>query len=89
MPRGQPQIEITYDVDENGILNVKAEEKSSGKSENITVTNDKGRLTEEDIKRMVDEANKFKEEDDKVKAEVKKVSKPKKEETFYSQPLML
>jgi L1 cell adhesion molecule like protein len=65
MPRGQPQIEITYDVDANGILNVSALEKSSGKSEKITVTNDKGRLSKEDIERMVKEAEKFKEEDKK------------------------
>ena len=65
MPRGQPQIEITYDVDANGILNVSALEKSSGKSEKITVTNDKGRLSKDDIERMVKEAEKFKEEDKK------------------------
>jgi len=67
MPRGTPQIEITYDIDADGILNVKAEEKSSGKSENITVTNDKGRLSEEDIKRMVEEGEKFKDDDNLVK----------------------
>ena len=67
MPRGVPQIEITYDLDANGILNVTALEKSSGKSENITVTNDKGRLTEEEIKRMVDDAEKYKDEDNLVK----------------------
>merc|ERR1711871_1808775 len=65
MPRGVPQIEITYDVDANGILNVSALEKSSGKSEKITVTNDKGRLSKDDIERMVKEAEKFKEEDKK------------------------
>jgi len=65
MPRGQPQIEITYDVDANGILNVSAVEKSSGKSEKITVSNDKGRLSKDDIERMVKEAEKFKEEDKK------------------------
>ena len=65
MPRGQPQIEITYDVDANGILNVSALEKSSGKSEKITVTNDKGRLSKDDIERMIKEAEKFKEEDKK------------------------
>ena len=63
MPRGIPQIEITYDVDANGILNVSAEEKSSGKKEKIEVTNDKGRLSAEDIQRMVDEAELFKEDD--------------------------
>lgn len=65
MPRGQPQIEITYDVDANGILNVSAVEKSSGKSEKITVSNDKGRLSKDDIERMVKEAEKFREEDRK------------------------
>jgi L1 cell adhesion molecule like protein len=63
MPRGQPQIEITYDVDANGILNVSAVEKSSGKSEKITVTNDKGRLDIKDIEKMIKEAELFKEED--------------------------
>lgn len=63
MPRGVPQIEITYDVDADGILNVSALEKSSGKSEKITVKNDKGRLTQEQIDKMVEEAEHFKEED--------------------------
>jgi len=67
MPRGVPQIEITYDLDANGILNVTAQEKSSGKSENITVTNDKGRLSEKEIKQMVEDAEKYKEEDELVK----------------------
>jgi L1 cell adhesion molecule like protein len=58
-----PQIEITYDVDANGILNVSAVEKSSGKSEKITVTNDKGRLSADEVERMVADAEKFKEED--------------------------
>ena len=56
MPRGVPQIEVTYDVDANGILNVSAAEKSTGKSEKITITNDKGRLNKDDIERMVSEA---------------------------------
>jgi len=63
MPRGVPQIEITYDVDANGILHVSAEEKSSGTKEKIEVTNDKGRLTADEIQRMVDEAERFKEDD--------------------------
>ena len=67
MPRGVPQIEITYDVDANGILHVSAEEKSSGRKEKIEVTNDKGRLSAEDIQRMVDEAERFKESDLKLK----------------------
>jgi L1 cell adhesion molecule like protein len=70
MPRGVPQIEITYDVDANGILNVSAMEKSSGKSETITVTNDKGRLSQEDIQRMVDEAEKYKADDEEVKNKI-------------------
>merc|ERR1711935_451064 len=70
MPRGVPQIEITYDVDANGILNVSAVEKSSGSKEEITVTNDKGRLSKEDIERMVQEAEDFKEDDEREKAKV-------------------
>jgi len=70
MPRGVPQIEITYDVDANGILNVNAVEKSSGKSESITVTNDKGRLSADEIQKMVDEAETFKEEDEKIKIQI-------------------
>lgn len=64
-PRGTPQIEVTFDIDANGILNVSAVDKSTGKTQKITITNDKGRLTKEDIERMVSEAEKFKEEDDK------------------------
>jgi heat shock protein 1/8 len=66
-PRGVPQIEVTFDLDSNGILNVSALEKAGGKTENITIKNEKGRLSEEDIKRMVDEAEQFKEEDEKLK----------------------
>ena len=56
MPRGVPQIEVTYDVDANGILNVSALEKSTGKSQKITITNEKGALSKDDIERMVKEA---------------------------------
>ena len=70
MPRGVPQIEITYDVDANGILNVKATEKSSGQSQNITVTNDKGRLSQEDIDKMVKEAEEFKKDDELIRETV-------------------
>ena len=63
-PRGVPQIEVTFDVDANGILNVSAVDTSTGKSEAITITNDKGRLSKEEIDRMVNEAEKYKEEDD-------------------------
>jgi len=66
MPRGQPQIEVVFDIDANGILNVSAAEKSTGKSQKITITNDKGRLSKEDIERMVEEAEKYKEEDEKM-----------------------
>jgi L1 cell adhesion molecule like protein len=66
-PRGVPQIEVTFDLDCNGILNVSAVEKAGGKKENITIKNEKGRLSEAEIKRMVDDAEKFKEEDEKFK----------------------
>jgi len=68
MPRGVPQLEITYDIDANGILNVNATEKSSGKSNKITITNENNRLSKDDIERMVEEASKYAEED-KVRAE--------------------
>lgn len=63
-PRGVPQIEVTFDIDANGILNVSAVEKGTGKSNKITITNDKGRLSKEDIDKMVAEAEKFKAEDE-------------------------
>lgn len=66
-PRGVPQIEVTFDIDANGILNVSAQDKSSGKQEKITITNDKGRLSKEEIEKMVSDAEKFKAEDDKQK----------------------
>jgi heat shock protein 5 len=69
-PRGTPQIEVTFEVDANGILNVKAEDKASGKSEKITITNEKGRLSQEEIDRMVKEAEEFAEEDKKVKEKI-------------------
>jgi len=64
MPRGQPQIDVCFDIDANGILNVSALEKSTGKENKITITNDKGRLSQEEIERMVAEAEKYKAEDD-------------------------
>tara|TARA_Y100000389_G_scaffold197561_2_gene232389 strand:- start:1745 stop:3085 length:1341 start_codon:yes stop_codon:yes gene_type:complete len=70
MPRGVPQIEITYDLDANGILNVSALEKSTGKSEAITVENDKGRLSREEIDKMLEDAEKFKEEDERLKQQI-------------------
>jgi L1 cell adhesion molecule like protein len=63
MPRGVPQIEITYDIDANGILNVNAAEKSTGKSNKITITNDKSRLSKEQIEKMIEEATAHAEED--------------------------
>merc|ERR1712212_687496 len=66
-PRGVPQIEVTFDIDANGILNVSAADKSTGKQNKITITNDKGRLSKEEIERMVQEAEKFKAEDEKQK----------------------
>jgi L1 cell adhesion molecule like protein len=69
-PRGVPQIEVTFDLDANGILNVSAEDKSSGKIQKITITNDKGRLSKEDVERMVKEAEKYAAEDEKNKARV-------------------
>ena len=65
--RGVPQIEVTFEVDANGILHVTAEDKAAKNSKSITITNDKGRLSEEEIKRMVKEAEEFAEEDKKVK----------------------
>jgi len=69
-PRGTPQIEVTFDVDANGILNVSAVEKAGGKSEKITITNDKGRLSKEEIDRMLDESEKFKADDEKQKERI-------------------
>merc|ERR1739841_320210 len=64
-PRGVPQIEVTFEIDANGILQVSAEDKGTGKAEKITITAEKGRLSEEDIERMVREAEEFAEEDKK------------------------
>ena len=75
MPRGTPQIEITYDVDANGILQVSAVEKSTGKAEKITITNQSSRLSKEDIDRMVKEAEQFKNDDDKIKQQVEAKNK--------------
>ena len=69
-PRGVPQIEVTFDIDANGILNVGAEDKGTGKAEKIVITNDKGRLSQEEIERMVEEAEEFAEEDRKIKERV-------------------
>jgi len=79
MPRGIPQIEITYEVDANGILQVSAVEKSTGKSEKITITNSSNKLSKEDIEKMVAEAEKFKEEDELV---AKKIEAKNKLESY-------
>ncbi|KAG2463915.1 heat shock 70 kDa protein-like [Polypterus senegalus] len=63
-PRGVPQIEVTFDIDANGILNVSAVDKSTGKANKITITNDKGRLSKEEIEKMVQDAEKYKAEDE-------------------------
>lgn len=69
-PRGVPQIEVSFEVDANGILQVSAEDKGTGKAEKITITAEKGRLSEEEIERMVREAEEFAEEDKKVKQRI-------------------
>lgn len=69
-PRGVPQIEVTFDIDANGILNVSAVDKSTGKQNKIRITNDKGRLTKDDIERMVQEAEQYREEDEKQHARI-------------------
>merc|ERR1711881_525319 len=69
-PRGVPQIEVTFDIDANGILNVSAVDKSTGKQNKITITNDKGRLSKEDIEKMVNDAEKYKADDDKQKERI-------------------
>ncbi|KAF9615817.1 hypothetical protein IFM89_026497 [Coptis chinensis] len=70
--RGTPQIEVTFEVDANGVLNIKAEDKAGVKSEKITITNDKGRLSQEEIDRMVQEAEEFAEEDKKTSLNLEK-----------------
>merc|ERR1711968_134582 len=69
-PRGVPQINVCFDIDANGILNVSAEDKSTGQKNKITITNDKGRLSKEDIERMVQEAEKYKTEDEEHKKKI-------------------
>jgi L1 cell adhesion molecule like protein len=69
-PRGTPQIEVTFDLDANGILNVHALDKASGKAEKITITNDKGRLSKDEIEKMVQDAEKYKDQDDQVKKRI-------------------
>jgi len=69
-PRGVPQIEVTFDIDANGILNVSAEDKSTGNKNKITITNDKGRLTKDQIEKMVQDAEKFKSEDESARQRI-------------------
>jgi molecular chaperone DnaK (HSP70) len=69
-PRGVPQIEVSFDVDANGILSISAHDKGTGKQESLTITSEKGRLSEEEIERMVAEAEEFAEEDAKEKAKI-------------------
>ena len=75
MARGTPQIEITYDLDANGILSVSALEKSTSKTEKITITNESNRLSKDDIEKMIKDAEKFKDEDDKVKNKIEAKNK--------------
>lgn len=69
-PRGVPQINVCFDIDANGILNVSAEDKTAGVKNKITITNDKGRLSKEEIERMVQEAERYKAEDESMKKKV-------------------
>lgn len=69
-PRGTPQIEVTFDIDANGIMNIEAQDKTSGVKKHITISNDKGRLSSDDIERMVKEAEDFKEEDMKLQENI-------------------
>merc|ERR1711909_171272 len=69
-PRGVPQVEVTFDIDANGIVNVTAADSSTGKTNKITITNDKGRLSQEEIEKMVNDAEKYKAEDDKERARI-------------------
>merc|ERR1711959_726263 len=69
-PRGVPQIEVTFDVDANGILNVGAKDKTTGKENQITITNEKGRLSKDDIDRMASEAEQYADEDSKMQEKI-------------------
>jgi endoplasmic reticulum chaperone BiP len=69
-PRGVPQIEVTFEIDENSILSVTAHEKGTGKQESITITNDKGRLSKDEIDAMIRDAEKFAEQDKALKEKI-------------------
>jgi L1 cell adhesion molecule like protein len=81
-PRGVPQIEVTFDIDANSILNVSAADKTTGKSGKITITNDKGRLSKEEIERMVADAEKYRAEDEAEAARIQ--AKNSLEQQAYS-----
>jgi L1 cell adhesion molecule like protein len=76
MPRGVPQIDVTFDIDANGILNVSAVEKSTGKEQRITITNDKGRMSADDIERLVQEAERYKAECEANRARIEAKNSP-------------
>merc|ERR1719240_2232100 len=69
-PRGVPQIEVTFDIDADGVMNISAQDKASDKTQAITISNDKDRLTQEDIERMVAEAESYAAEDDAMKEKI-------------------
>lgn len=69
-PRGVPQIEVSFEIDANGIMNVTAIDKATSKTNHITITNNKGRLSEEEIDRLVKEAEKYKDQDEKLRKKV-------------------
>jgi heat shock protein 1/8 len=81
-PRGVPKIEVSFDIDSNGILNVSAKDLGTGKSQKVTITNDSGRLSKSDIERMVSEADKFKDDDKKVRERIE--AKNKLENYIYN-----
>jgi len=81
-PRGTPQIEVTFDIDANGIMNVSALEKGTGKTSKITISNDGSRLSKEDIQKMVNDAEKYKQDDEQVRTRVER--KNQLEQSIYS-----
>jgi heat shock 70kDa protein 1/2/6/8 len=81
-PRGVPKIEVSFDIDSNGILNVSAKDLGTGKSQKVTITNDSGRLSKSDIERMVSEAEKFKDDDRKIRERIE--AKNKLENYIYN-----